>query len=88
MKILLEFKNHHYFVEFDETDYHCMNCGAKKVWQELVSDEMGPMHLCLACNCKFTVSFEPSTVSDSAYVSLIEQLRDGICRVPTTKRGG
>lgn len=89
MRVLKEYKNHHYWGEFEKTHMHCPNCGASEVFVEQGEGDyyQGPNHVCTACSFWFTM---PSgRLSDEASQrKIVEQLRSGKAHGPTTPHGG
>lgn len=90
MRILNEYPGkHHYFDEFEKTEYFCPQCGAKEVWQEQGAGDyyVGEDWICTACSSIWKM-IGPSKITEINDMGKIAQLRQGKTFEPTTKRGG
>lgn len=90
MKVLNEYPGkHHYWTEYEKTEYFCPNCGANEVWQEQDPGDYycGEDWLCLSCSHGWTMR-GPYTLKEINEYGILAQLRQGKTFEPTTKRGG
>ncbi len=88
MRVLLEFKNsHHYWEEYETSDFYCPKCGAKEVWVESGSGDYyeGPAHFC--SNCEFSFTMPSGSTRNGAWGEIPKQLKSGIANTPTTREG-
>ena len=56
----------------------CLHCGAQAVWKqppECGDQYMGELHLCTACEYRFTVALSPEPCVEPEYAQLIQALR-------------
>lgn len=89
MKVLNEYPGcHHYWNNFEKSEYYCPNCGTKEVWQEQGSGDyyLGEEWLCTNCNHGWTMQ-GPYTVKEINVMGKLAQLRSGKTFEPTTKMG-
>lgn len=85
MKVLNQYPTHHYFHEWNKTDFFCMNCGQKEVWAEECGDYyQGEAHLCISCEHSWNMPYSPD-IGD--HVKFIGQLKSGITETPDTRKG-
>jgi hypothetical protein len=91
MKVTLEFgESHHYTREYTQSsgaDY-CPGCGSiGTLWVENSPGDYycGPDNICTHCGCSFTI--QGPSKAEGAYKSVIEQIRAGKQKEPTTKEG-
>jgi len=90
MRILNEYPGrHHYWDEFEKTDYFCPECGAKDVWEEAGPGDyyVGADFVCISCGSDWTMQ-GPGVSKEQNMIGKIEQLKSGVTKAPTTKRGG
>lgn len=94
MKVLNEYpstekhEGHHYWAEYEETVYFCPNCGEQKVWAEQDGGDyyVGADFVCAGCGQDWTMQ-GPSSNVDANKLAILEQLRTGVTKTPTTRRG-
>jgi len=87
MRVLLEFKTHHYWEEYEKTDYYCPNCGKRTVWEnrDIGDYYEGSDLVCSECNFSFTM---PSRgILNGKYGEIPKQIKSGIVNKPTTPLG-
>ncbi len=84
MKVLNEFPGHHYFDCYEKSDFHCVKCGEREVWEEQGDGdfEVGPRYICTHCGLEF---YCPSQTN--ARPQIIQQLKEGVTAEATTPRG-
>jgi len=90
MRVLLEFPgSHHYWDEYEKTDWFCQKCGQKEVWDSLGEGDYytGTTAYCTNCNSAMSFLGGPSQETHPAYLGLIDQLRSGQTKKPTTGKG-
>lgn len=89
MKILNEYPgSHHYWCEFEKTNYFCPECGQQEVWQEQTEGDyyLGEQWLCASCSLKWTMQ-GLSKVTSINDMGKLAQIRQGKTFEPTTKKG-
>lgn len=94
MKVLQEYPKterhdgHHYWREYEKEKYFCLNCGKQEVWAEQGEGDYycGADLVCVACGHSWTMQ-GPSLKTDPIDLIVLEQLRTGITKEPTTRRG-
>lgn len=81
------FDGHHYLTEYLKEECFCPNCGQKGVWLEqgLGDYYLGSEYICVACAHSWTMQ-GPDPISRENELVILEQLRSGITKKPTTKR--
>jgi hypothetical protein len=88
MKVINEYSSHHYEQEYKKIDLFCPNCGKKEVWEEQGEGDYysGTKHICTSCNNAF---YLPSlyNMEQTHELSIVEQLKSGKTKKPSTKRG-
>lgn len=87
MKVLLEFKTHHYWENYEKGELYCPNCGEKEVWDDQGSGDYyeGPDHLCIKCGFEFTM---PSgSIRKDEWSQIVDQIRAGVANKPKTPEG-
>lgn len=85
IKVIREYKNHHYKTSFKKEDtIFCPNCGAKGVWVEEGPGDyyVGEEYRCVKCFYSFT--FQGSGVIED---DITEQLKTGVTKIPKTPQG-
>lgn len=88
-KVLLEFKTHHYFQTYEESDeIYCPNCGGRRVWVESGEGDYycGPNHICVKCGCHFSIPIM-KVPDEDAYNNLTKQLSEGVTMTAKTPKG-
>lgn len=83
MKVINQYKNHHYVSSFTKTQCFCPSCGNKTVWEEDGSGDyyVGCTNLCTSCGVDFTIQ-GPHMAEEDNVKGMLEQLRSGITAVP------
>ncbi len=91
MKILQEYKTHHYFSNYDKSEFFCPNCGKKEVWEEQGAGDyyVGVNFTCISCKHEFNLPFFRLLKNDNDEMELkiIEQIKSGITNIPISKPG-
>lgn len=90
MKILNEYPGgHHYWEEYLRVDYFCPNCGKQEMWADESPGDYycGSGTLCIACGFETMMQGGPYPLKDANDISILEQLRTGITKEPTTRKG-
>lgn len=90
MKVLEEFGNsHHYYSNYEKSDWYCPNCGRKEVWVELEMGDYyeGPPHICVQCGSFFSLP-RCGVLKEKVYKDMVRQLRLKQTFKPKTKPGG
>lgn len=90
MKILNEYPgSHHYWDEYEKTEYFCAKCGKQEVWESTGPGDyyVGNEALCTACGHGCHYMNGPSPAKDANELGILEQLRSGVTKDPTTRRG-
>ena len=88
MKVLEEYKNHHYLRDWSLEDIYCPKCAKSGcVWSERGDGDYycGPTHVCTNCRASFTIQ-GPNGCGD-VYGKIIDQLRSGKALEPKTPLG-
>ncbi len=92
MKVLNEYPGSHHYWENWERDekMYCPTCGSKgMLWTADGGDYYaGPESICTGCLNRFHLQGGGSIVTDANDIGRYEQLRSGVTKEPTTKRGG
>lgn len=90
MKVLLEFSgSHHYWENYEKTDWFCPHCGKQEMWDSTGSGDYytGTTSYCTACNFSSQLLGGPVLETHPAYLGIIDQLKSGVAREPTTGKG-
>lgn len=90
MKVLSEYPDrHHYFDRYEKTNWFCAHCGKQEVWDSMDPGDyyLGTESICVACGWSCHYVGGPTLRTESNVVSILEQLRSGVTKDPTTKRG-
>lgn len=91
LRVLNEYPGHHHYWETYTKDVklHCVNCGSKGIWVASDGDYYaGPDHVCTECGHKFSMPCGPGEMREANEKGILEQLRTGAIKEPTTKKGG
>jgi len=85
VKVLNEYPTHHYMEEYCLDALYCPDCGKQQIWAEQSPGDYycGPIYLCAACGCNFTIQGPHHDANDKR----IDQIRSGITATPTTPVG-
>ncbi|MGZ3796485.1 MAG: hypothetical protein ACXVB1_08975 [Pseudobdellovibrionaceae bacterium] len=89
MKVLNEYPgSHHYWENYEKTEYFCPNCGAKDVWEEQGDGDyyVGADLICSNCGAGFTMQ-GPNISKEQNMILKVKQLKTQITEKPTTKPG-
>lgn len=90
-KVLLEYPgSRHYYHEYFLTDYHCMKCGEKTLWQENGPGDYYLENTMYCSNCyhsSHSVAI-PTEVTQKCHLDEIAQIVKNECYKPTTPKGG
>lgn len=88
MKVLNEFKTHHYVDDYEKTELFCPNCGKQEVWKNQSEGDYydGPDFICSACGNDFTMH-GPDRMTEKNELKKLLQLRNGVTFEPSTPRG-
>jgi len=91
MKVLNEYPNsHHYWRSYEKSDLYCPFCGKKELWREQGSGDyyVGNASVCTECGGTSNLDYCSAGSNYGAnYAGVLEQLRSGITKKPTTKKG-
>lgn len=89
MKVVNEFKSHHYVVEFLKSKLYCPNCGKQEVWEEQGGGDyyLGVDYICTSCGSKSHLDSVHIPNNESNHVGILEQLKSGVTNEPKTNRG-
>lgn len=80
--------SHSYEEGWEQTRYHCPNCGKKAVWHETGGGDyyVGEMHICADCGANFYLPNEPSaTPNDAQDIQRLEAIRSERSRLDRNK---
>lgn len=80
---------HHYFENFDSTDWFCPNCGLRGcVFEAEEGDDYGGgISICTNCLHTGNLCGGMSPISTDNVMGMAQQLKAGAPNQPTTKRG-
>lgn len=90
MKVLGEYPgSHHYWDDYEKTDWFCAHCGKQEVWESTLEGDyyVGCDSLCTACGWECNYLGGPSKIKEPNVLMQVEQLRSGVIKEPTTRRG-
>lgn len=89
MKVVREYKTHHYISEWVKSDYYCPNCASKCVWVEDGDGDYytGPNHVCANCGQGFSLPYGTYSNGTETEQKIVDQLRSGTTLKPTTPKG-
>lgn len=88
MKVLDEYKTHHYFQDYEHCSLFCPQCGVQSVWQEQGPGDyyIGEDHICVSCKHSFCIQ-GPSPLESNNELKKCDQLISGKIIEPSTPRG-
>jgi predicted RNA-binding Zn-ribbon protein involved in translation (DUF1610 family) len=77
---------HHYIREFKKCNYYCPVCGKQEVWNRQDGGDyyMGESYYCTNCGA---TSYLDNTSVEEQNDDIIEQLKTGVTKTPTTPKG-
>lgn len=91
LRVLNEYPgSHHYHEIYELTEMYCPNCGVKgQVWEAPDGDYyVGGRSICTACFHEGHLMGGMSPIRDENVTMQAEQLKTGIVKEPSTRRGG
>lgn len=90
MKVIREYKGSHYYEEeFVKNNMFCPLCGQQSLWRQKGEGDYynGVDYVCINCGATANLDSVHGPLDNEADIGVLEQLRSGEIKIPTTPKG-